>query len=66
MNNPINLMSGAAMAVCLLCGSQAMAQAMSSADFSAGKTRIKAEYTADKKACDSMTSNAKDICVAEA
>jgi hypothetical protein len=30
------------------------------------KTSAKSTYDADKKACDSMTGNAKDICVAEA
>ena len=66
MKNSRNLLSGAAMAVCLLLGSNAMAQAMSSTDFSAGKTRIKAEYGTDKTACDSQAGNAKDICVAQA
>ncbi len=66
MMKPLNLLSGVAVAACLMIGTSAMAQAMSSADFSAGKTRIKTEYKADKKACDAMSSNAKDICVAEA
>jgi hypothetical protein len=43
-----------------------MAQVMSSTDFSASKTRIKADYTTEKKACDSQAGNAKDICVAGA
>jgi hypothetical protein len=66
MKKSLNLLSGVTMAVCLLLGTSAMAQAMSSTDFSASKTRIKAEYSTDKKACDSLASNAKDICVAEA
>ncbi|MDR3368986.1 MAG: hypothetical protein P4L88_07490 [Rhodoferax sp.] len=63
---PLNLLSGAAMAACLMFGTSAMAQAMSSTDFSASKTRIKTEYKADKKGCASLASNAKDICIAEA
>ncbi len=66
MKNPINLLSGVAVATCLLFGTSAMAQTMSSSEFSTNKTRIKTEYKADKKACDALASNAKDICVAEA
>ena len=36
------------------------------ADYKAGKSRISAEYKADKAACSSMKANAKDICVEEA
>jgi hypothetical protein len=39
---------------------------MNKADYDAGKTRISAEYTSDKAACDSQAGNAKDICVEEA
>jgi len=49
-----------------LFGASAMAQAMTSTDFSASKSRIKTEYGVDKKACDALASNAKDICVAQA
>lgn len=66
MKKSLNLLSGTAIAACLLFASNAMAQSMSSSDFSASKTRIKAEYKTDKKACASLASNAKDICVAEA
>ena len=66
MKNPLNLLSGVAVATCLLFGGSAMAQALSSSDYSAGKTRIKTDYKADKKACDAQAGNAKDICVAEA
>ncbi len=66
MKNTLNLLSGVALAVCFLSGTSVMAQTMSSSDFSANKSRIKAEYKADKKGCGSLTSNAKDICVAEA
>ena len=43
----------------------AQAAAMSKADHDAGKTRIKADYTADKAACKALSGNAKDICVEE-
>lgn len=66
MKTPLNLLNGVAMAACLLFGTSAMAQTMSTADFSASITRIKTDYKADKKACDALSSNAKDICVAEA
>jgi hypothetical protein len=66
MKKPFNLLSGVAMAACLLFGTSAMAQSMTSSEFSANKTRIKTEYKTDKKGCDSLASNAKDICVAEA
>jgi hypothetical protein len=62
----LNLRSGMAMAACLLFGASAMAQTMSFGDFSARKTRIKTKYKADKKAFASLSSNAKDICVAQA
>lgn len=60
------LLSSITTAACLLLGTSAMAQTMSSADFTTSKNRIKAEYKADKKACDSQASNAKDICIAQA
>jgi hypothetical protein len=66
MKKSLDLLSGVTIAACLLFGTSAMAQAMSSNDFSVTKARIKTEYKADKKGCDSLASNAKDICVAEA
>ena len=44
----------------------AQAATVSKDDYAAGKTRISAAYKADKSACSSMKSNAKDICVEEA
>jgi hypothetical protein len=44
----------------------AQAATMSKDDYKAGKTRISADYKADKSACSSMKSNAKDICEEEA
>jgi hypothetical protein len=65
MNKPLSLLSGA-VAACLLFGTSAMAQQMSSTEFSASKSRIKAEYKTEKASCASLASNAKDICVAKA
>ena len=39
---------------------------MTKTDYTASKSRIGEAYTADKKACASLTANAKDICVEEA
>ena len=55
------------LATCLLLALPlAQAASMARADFTAGKSRIGDEYKADKKACASMSGNAKDICVEEA
>jgi len=45
-----------------------MAQAamIPKAEYKASKTRISAEYKADKAACGSLAGNAKDVCVEEA
>jgi len=51
MKIPLNLLSGVAVATCLLFGGSAMAQTMSSSDFGAGKTRIKADNKVGKKTC---------------
>ncbi len=53
-------------AAALLAFSAAQAATMAKADYQAGKTRISADYKADKAACSSMSANAKDICVQEA
>ncbi len=42
------------------------AATVSKADYQTGKTRISADYKADKAACSSMKANAKDICQEEA
>ena len=39
---------------------------MSKDAFKAGKEKIEAQYKADKKACDAMKGNAKDVCKADA
>jgi hypothetical protein len=50
----------------LLALPMAHAATMAKADYSAGKTRISAEYKADKAACAALSGNKKDICVEEA
>lgn len=44
----------------------AMAETMSKQEYKTGKDRIEADYKADKKNCESMSDNAKDICMAQA
>jgi hypothetical protein len=39
---------------------------MTKEEASAEKARIEAEYKADKKSCDAMNGNAKDVCVEQA
>jgi hypothetical protein len=41
----------------------AQASTMSKADYNAAKTRISADYKADRAACASQLANAKDVCV---
>lgn len=50
----------------LLATSGAFAQTMSSADYSASKDRISADYKAAKANCDKLAGNEKDICVERA
>ena len=44
---------------------QASAQSMSKADYSAAKSRISSEYKADKVICKQLAGNAKDVCIEE-
>lgn len=55
-------------AIALLCAASAMcsAQAMTKDEYKASKEKIEATYKADKKACDGMKDNAKDVCEKEA
>ena len=56
-----------AVAIALMCvASGSFAATITKVDYSAGKDRIKAEYKADKEACNKSTANAKDICVEQA
>jgi len=65
MNNPFNFKSALLVAT-LLAMPLAHAAPMSQADYDSGKTRIGADFKADKAACGSMAANAKDICIEEA
>jgi aromatic ring-opening dioxygenase LigB subunit len=49
----------------LAMSTQASAQSISKADYSAAKTRISSEYKADKLICKQLAGNAKDICIEE-
>ncbi|MEO6624910.1 MAG: hypothetical protein ABIN37_08770 [Burkholderiaceae bacterium] len=55
-------------AIAALCVASAFcsAQAMTKDEYKAAKDKIEASYKADKKACDSLKSNANDVCVKEA
>jgi hypothetical protein len=66
MKNKFHALSGITIVACMLLGNNSIAQTMSSADFSNGKIGIKSDYTANKKGCDALAGNAKDICVADA
>jgi hypothetical protein len=55
-----------ALAITLLAGGAFAADAMSKDAYKAAKDKIEATAKSDKKACDSMKENAKDICQAEA
>ncbi|MDH4449276.1 MAG: hypothetical protein QE265_01625 [Rhodoferax sp.] len=65
MTTTPSLLRSAAMVACLLLASTAMAQ-ISPTDYNASKSRIKNDYDSAKKACDSYSGNARDICVAQA
>ena len=53
-------------AACALLVTTAHAANIDKASYSAGKTRLSDVYKAEKKACDTMKANAKDVCVEEA
>lgn len=53
-------------AACALLLGTAHAANITKADYSAGKTRISDTYKTEKKACDAVSGNAKDVCVEEA
>jgi hypothetical protein len=54
------------LAIGLAFGGTAMAQGMSKSDYQVGKDKIAAEYKAGKASCDSLSGNAKDVCVEQA
>ena len=49
-----------------LAAPMAQAATMGKADYKSAKDSISTTYKADKKACDAMSGNAKDVCVEEA
>jgi hypothetical protein len=55
-----------AVALGLAFSAGAMAEGISKADYQAGKDKIAAEYKSTKAACDSLSGNKSDICVADA
>ena len=59
-------MNALALAVSLGFSADAMAENMSNADYSTAKDKIAAEYKSGKAACNSLSANAKDVCVAQA
>jgi hypothetical protein len=60
------LMNASLLAAALLGYSYAQAGAISHTEYSAEKTRIKAEYDAADTQCGALAGNAKDVCVQEA
>ena len=64
--NKIKALKTALLAVNLLVLPAVHAATMGKAEYQAGKTRISADYKADKAACASQSGNAKDVCVQEA
>jgi hypothetical protein len=64
--NEIKTLKTALFCVGMLTLTAVTAQTMSKADYSATKTRITADYKADKTACNTLAGNTKDICVEKA
>jgi hypothetical protein len=52
--------------ITLALGTGVVAESMSQDDYKAARDRIETTFRADKRRCDSMSGNAKDICHAEA
>ncbi len=65
MKTSFNLKASLVVAA-LLSLSLAQAATISKDEYKAGKTRISADYKADKATCAALAGNAKDICVREA
>lgn len=64
--NMLFVLRPAAVAATVLLLSAVQSATISKADYQAGKTRISADYKADKAACSSLAANARDVCVEEA
>ncbi len=65
MNRLVSLSASLATAAMLVLP-VAHAATMTKADYKGSKTRISADFKADKAACASLAANAKDICIEEA
>jgi hypothetical protein len=65
MNTIFNLKSSLVLAA-VLALPVAQAANLSKEEYKAGKDRISADYKAEKKACDALSGNAKDVCMEEA
>lgn len=65
MTNPCLKLS-LLVATCALLAAPVHSATMSKDDYGAQKTRLSDVYKTEKKACDSMSGNAKDVCVEEA
>jgi hypothetical protein len=65
MNKHFNLKASLIVAA-MLALPLAQAANMNKPDYQAGKSRISADYKADKAVCASMSANAKDVCMEEA
>jgi hypothetical protein len=66
MNKRFTLQASLLLAGLLALPMAQAATSMGKADYSAGKTRISADYKSEKAACAALKSNAKDVCVEEA
>ena len=62
----LNAVKSGLLAAALVALPMSQAFAMTKADYSAGKTRISADYKADRAACDSLSHNDKDVCIEQA
>lgn len=64
--NQISTLKYSLITAALLAWPLAQAANMAKPEYQAAKTRISADYKADKAACASLSANAKDICIEEA
>lgn len=64
--NKTTLLKTSIFVAALLALPMAQAAKMSKSDYTAGKTRISADFRADKAACESFSGNPKFVCVEQA
>lgn len=65
MTTSFNFKASLIVAALLSCA-VAQATTLTKAEYKADKSRISADYKVNKKACDALTANAKDVCIEEA